>query len=318
MVMRYPRLVFIALANLALCLLSLRAEPPVPPPTNEWDAGPISGAALDIARFRWWAPPDVKNLRGVIVLIPGRNGDGRGLVDNPEWQQFANEMQFALVGCSFYGEKDHFTYQGDPTGDVAKTINDAVEKLAAKNGHPELKRPPLVLWGHSAGACVNEVYAYRFPDRALAVINLKGPRGPGKTSPAKNTVPFLVIVGSKDKPDWVKDARANYEAGKAARAVWTLALSPTEGHEGGKSQPLALAFLRSVISQRLGPVPSGPGGTSAMPVTPKRLINSGAWLGDPETFEIAADANYKGKRKDAVWLPDESTAQAWQAFLRGQ
>ncbi len=291
-------------------------KPAIDPKLAEWDAGPIKGALLDIARFRWWAPSGIKNLRGVMVLIPGRNGDGRGLTGDKNWQQFATDMQLALVGCNFYGEKDHFTYQHDPTGDVAKAINEAVEKLAIQNGYTDLKSPALVFWGHSAGSIVSQAYLKRYPERVLAAVNLKGPVGPGETTPAKNAIPYLIVVGAKDKPDWVKGALANYETGKKGGAVWTLALSPNEGHEGGKSQPLMLAFLRSVLNQRLGPVISNQN-SFASSSSPKRLSNSEGWLGDTSTYDIGAQSNFHGTRSTATWLPDETTAKEWQAFLRG-
>ena len=291
--------------------------PPVPLSQREWDAGPISGAALDTTQFRWWSPPGVKNLRAVIVLVNGRNMDGRGFTDDRNWQQLATEMQLGLVGCNFFGGKDHATYQFDPSGDLDRKINEAVEKLAVLNGHPELQSPPLIFWGHSAGANVNQAYAKRFPNRVLAVINLKGPDGPGDTTPAKNAVPFLIITGMKDKPDWVKSSTENFEIGHKAHALWTQALSPNEGHESGKSHDLVMTFLRSVITQRLGPVSATPTAFYT-PSEPKRLSSSDGWLGNPKSYDIASETNYPGSKSEAIWLPDEATAKAWQVFLRGQ
>lgn len=283
----------------------------------EWDAGPVSGANLKNAQFRWWAP-DLKTLRGVIVLIPGKNGDGRGLVDRPLWQSLATELQMGLVACHLSNPEDPATYQSDPTGDVAKTINTAVEKLAAQNNHPELKKAPLVLWGHSAGACVGEVYASRFPERVLAVVGSKGPRGPGQLSNGKDDIPFLLIIGQKDKDEWVKGSLAAYRAGEARNAVWTLALHPTQGHQSSGADELITAFLRATVPQRLGLSSTGSsfGSSTSSSSRPKRLPTTGAWLGDPETYDVAPSASFKGKKKTAIWLPDEATALAWQAFLK--
>ncbi len=286
------------------------------PKLAEWDAGPLAGAALDTVQFRWWSPPGIKSIRGVMVLVNGRNMDGRGFVDDRGWQQFATEMQLGLIGCNFVGIKDHATYQNDPTGDLGRKINEAVDKLAAQNGFPDLKSPPLVFWGHSAGAMVNETYAKHFPDRVLAAINLKGPAGPGDTTPAKNKVPFLIITGLKDKPDWVSGSKANFEIGHKAHAVWTQALSPNEGHESGKSHPLMLAFLRAVLLQRLGPPPTAPL-AFPKPVEVKSISSSDGWLGNPATYDIASQSSYQGDRNAAIWIPDEATAKAWQSFLRG-
>jgi len=300
---------------LALCgfMSGLAAEQLVENPA-EWDAGPVVGAALDKAQFRWWAPAGAQKLTGVIVLIPGRNGDGRALADDPAWQQIATSLNVGLMGCFLYGEKDFFKYQSDPTGDVAKTINDAVEKLALQNGFKDMKRTPLVFWGHSAGACVNEVYASRFPERVAAVINLKGPRGAGSLVSGKEDVPFLIIVGKNDKPDWVKSAVDSFDAAQRKNSSWTLAVQPSEGHEQGNSLDLIRAYLQAVIPLRIGLPPIGtPTSTSSRP---RKLVRTQGWLGDPETYEASSYAAFTGKKRSAIWLPNEATALAWQSFLR--
>jgi pimeloyl-ACP methyl ester carboxylesterase len=283
---------------------------PVDPLKSDWDAGPVAGAALDQAKFRWWAPPGEKHLRGVLVLVNGRNMEGRTLVNDPDWQKLATDMKLGIVGCFFFGGKDYFTYQSDPTGDVARTINRAVEELAKQNGYADLKSPPLIFWGHSAGANVNAAYGARYPERVVAAINLKGPGGPGSATPAKNAVPYLVITGAKDKPEWVKSSSDNFNAGHKAHALWTRAINPNEGHEAGKSRPLMVAYLRCVIPLRLD--------SSSSSSAPKRLSESDGWLGNPQTYDIASYSRYQGNRNEAIWLPDESTAKAWQEFLHGQ
>jgi hypothetical protein len=283
---------------------------PEDPLKTDWDAGAIQGAALDQAKFRWWAPPGEKNLRGVLVLVNGRNMEGRTLINDPDWQKLATELKLGIMGCFFFGGKDHGTYQSDPTGDLDRTINRAVEEFASRNGFTDLKSPPLIFWGHSAGANVNAAYGARYPERVLAAINLKGPNGPGGGPRSKNDVPYLVITGAKDKPDWVKGASENFNAGHKAHAFWTQALSPNEGHEAGKSRPLMLAYLRAIIPLRLG--------NSSSSSSPKRLSESDGWLGNPQTYDIASYSQYQGNRSDAIWLPDEATAKAWQNFLRGQ
>jgi hypothetical protein len=71
-----------------------------------------------------------------------------------------------------------------------------------------------------------------------------------------------------------------------------------------------LAYLRAIIPLRLG--------SSSSSSSPKRLSESDGWFGNPQTYDIASYSQYQGNRSDAIWLPDESTAKAWQNFLRGQ
>lgn len=53
------------------------------------------------AEFRLWVPESVPKLRGVLVLLPGWQGDGRGMADDSAWQAFAEGEGFALLGCHF-------------------------------------------------------------------------------------------------------------------------------------------------------------------------------------------------------------------------
>lgn len=274
----------------------------------DWDAGPKPTDHLEVAQFRWWAPPDAKILRGVLVVIPGRNGDGRGAVNDPEWQALAAKHAFALIGCNLF--KTDPTYQSDPDGSTAKILLKAVTELAKANGHPEAANAPLAFWGHSAGSNTAERFAFRNAKRTLAIVSIKGTWGAGDATPQKCDVPILTCIGKTDKPEWVETATKNYELGKQSRAVWTLALHPSEGHGGGATKPLAIAFLDDVITQRLGP-PSALASSSG----PKKLSPTTGWLGDPATLETASAATFKGKKREATWLPGEATATAWKTYL---
>lgn len=272
--------------------------------TTDWDADPNPSPNLDAAQFRWWAPPDAKSIRGALVVIPGRNGDARDAVNDPDWQALAKKHGFALMGCRLF--KPDGAYQGDPDGVTTKTIEKAVAELGKVNGHPESAKAPLAFWGHSAGSNTSERFAYRNPQRTIGIVSIKGTWGPGDATPQKCDVPILCTIGKTDKADWFETACKNYEDGKQKRALWTLAVHPTEGHEAGATKPLALAFLDDVITARL----STPPGSSL-----KKLAASDGWLGDPLTLEAAAYSNFQGRKREATWLPGPATAAAWKTYL---
>jgi pimeloyl-ACP methyl ester carboxylesterase len=280
---------------LFLCLLGFPVFAQMP----DWDAGDNPTPHLEKAAFRWWAPADTKTIRGILFVIPGRNGDGRSAVNDPDWQALATKQSFALIACHLF--KTDPTYQSDPDGSTAKLINKAAAELATA---------PLAFWGHSAGSNTAERYAFAHPRRTLAIVSIKGTWGPGDATPAKCDVPILCCIGKTDKPEWVETAMKNYEAGKQGRAVWTLAFHPTEGHGAGATKPLAVAFLDDVITARLGP-PSAFASSSG----PKKLSATSGWLGDPATGEVAPATTFAGKKRDATWLPGEATATAWKTYL---
>jgi poly(3-hydroxybutyrate) depolymerase len=75
------------------------AAPPPGPGAIEEFAAP--GNNYQVAEFRFWAPKDAGALRGIAVLVPGSNGDGRGMAEDTVWQSFATKHHLALVACHF-------------------------------------------------------------------------------------------------------------------------------------------------------------------------------------------------------------------------
>ena len=296
------------------------AATPLPAPaTADYDAGTLPKATgLASARFRWWSPPAVP-VRGVLVLLAGRGGDSRGMVGEKDWQALANQTRFGLVGAQLVNPPDNpYQFQEDQGGAISDLLNKAVTALLTQSGQ-KLKEPPLAFWGHSAGGNITQQYMSRHANRVAGAVLMRATGGPGSLAPGKDDVPTLICVGGKDKPEWVKDALANYEKGHKVRADWTLALNPNEGHEVGGTQGLALAYLLAAINARLPPAPTAGvfASDSASPATILRLNKQAGWLGDPTTNEVAEYDKFTGKKQDAVWLPDEPSAKAWQAYLRG-
>jgi len=285
----------------------------------EWDAGPKPNQYLDIAIFRWWSPPEVTQLKGALLIIPGRNGDARNSVNDAEWQALASRIGFALIGCHLKQDTGG-KYQSDPDGSTAKVINEAVNQLAASHGHAYLKDPPLAFWGTSAGSNTAERYSQFYPKRVVAIACIKGTWGPGGWQKDKADIPWLVCVGKTDKPDWVGTALKYYEEGKSNRAAWTLALHPTEGHSTGNTKPLAIAFLEDAVKLRLPATNTGGGlggSTASRSKSPglEKITLTDGWIGDIETKKATEYKEFRGKRKDATWLPGEATAKAWMTYL---
>ena len=300
--------------------------------THDWAADPLKGVQINTVAFRGWIPDSSKPLSGVLVLIPGRHGDGRGMADDARWQKLATDIDFAILACQF-SNGEPFPYQNDAHGEVAKCINSAVEHLSELSSKAELKKTPLAFWGVSAGSNVSSRYCVFFPDRVAAFASSTGTCGPGGEISAKTlAIPMLFAIGGKDKPDWVKSSVVNAERGQG-KAPWTVALQKIQGHGVGKSMDVIVPFLVATVKQRLGGASpsSSPSifkselptiGTSSYSAastqkTLKKLNIQSGWLGNPDTYDVSAYAEYKGNKAKAIWLPDEPTALAWQVYLRG-
>jgi pimeloyl-ACP methyl ester carboxylesterase len=302
----------------------------------DWTADALPGVKINTVAFKGWIPASQKPLRGTLVLIPGRHGDGRGMADDQNWQALGTDIGFAVIGCQF-SDGEPFNYQNDPQGEVARSINLAVEHLAKESNHSELAKAPLAFWGTSAGSNVSARYCTRFPKRVIAFASSKGTQGPsGDMPPGKAEIPMFFALGAKDNPDWLKGSQANIGNGTRLHAPWTLAFQKNEGHDVGHSLDVAIPFMKAVVEMRFNgsPVsssggsssifktqlpsmgqPAASGGPAATVMLHKIDIRSG-WLGNPETYEVVRFSEFKGDRNKGVWLPDETTALAWQQYLK--
>jgi len=277
----------------------------------DWDAGGLPDVKLKTVKYRAWLSPETKQVRGVLVLIPGTHGDGRGLSALPEWRELADKHHFALLGCQF-SDGDYAMYQDDKNFSVCRSIEDALKKIATLSKHPEMAGAPLAFWGTSAGSNLSARYCRFNPRRVIAFASSKGTRGPTRDRRGTEEIPMLFCVGAKDNPVWVKNSLRNIQSGISKGAPWTLAFHPGEGHELGGSLKLCRIYLDAVIEKQLGPAKTGPSKFRM-----NRLRNDEGWLGDPETLDISKYREFKGNRKHAVYLPDETSARAWKEYLGG-
>ncbi len=270
------------------------------------------------AAFRLWLPDDSATIRGVAILVPGLEGDGRPMADDSFWQEFARRQNFALVACFLKGRpnyKSAYYHAHDGTG---KALLDALKTFAGQARHPELENAPLILWGHSAGGQFNYEFACWKPQRVIAFIVNKGGYYAAKSSPETRHVPAILFAGEKDTELRVRNIKALFDVNRRQGALWALAIEPNAGHEPGRTRDVALAFFETIIPLRL-PVSSASASTSSAPVAIKELKEDAGWLGDLKTSEIRAASQMAGKSKDGcAWMPDEAMSGQWQAFVKGE
>ena len=59
------------------------------------------GPSQNMSRADLYYVAPVEDLRAVLILSPGCNGNGESLIRSPVWQQFAHRNHLGLVGLSF-------------------------------------------------------------------------------------------------------------------------------------------------------------------------------------------------------------------------
>ena len=155
-----------------------------------------------VAAFRFWLPAGTDICRGVLILMPGSNGDGRPMVKEIFWQDFARRHQLALVGCYF---KDHphenmniEDYCRASAGSGAALL-EALRQFSEQSQHPEVATASLLLWGHSAGGQFNYEFTCWQPERVLAfVVNKGGYYFTPLASATAQHVPGIFFIGAND------------------------------------------------------------------------------------------------------------------------
>src|SRR6266478_1765580 len=322
----------IASAAFALCLFGfagtihgagqyLKVDYPASSDTNEWQT-PVT--------YTLWIPDGVSRLRGIIVHQHGAGTtasiEGSTAAYDLHWQALAAKWDCALLGPSYHvlNEKIDLSPGGselwfDPRHGSANTFLKALDELAMKSGHPEIKTVPWALWGHSGGGIWANVMSMLYPDRVIAVWMRSGSAAmfrsksefPQPEVPAAvYGIPSICNSGVKEKPNrpWVGPL-ATFQEYRAKGVPIGFAPDPRTGHECGDSRYLAIPFFDACLAMRL-PDKGSPDQTL------KPVDQSRAWLAPllGDTAQQAAD--YKGNPLEAVWLPNETVARAWMEYVK--
>lgn len=191
--------------------------------------------------------PNVVPLKGVLVLTPGSNEDGRKIITSNEWFPWAEQRHLAVVGCYF---KDH-----DPAARIERYVNAQEESGAAlvkaltafQDKYPQLYDKKLLMWGWSAGGEFNHEFNAHFPERVAGfVVNKGGVYYTALVQKKARENPGLYILGTKDYPLRGVAIRGIYAINVYAGAKWFLEEEPVE-HELGASAAMAKQFFDHIL-----------------------------------------------------------------------
>ena len=256
------------------------------------------GPNFDKAEFRFWLPKDSGALRGVVVLVPGSNGDGRPMAGDAFWQDFAQKQRVALVGCRFT-DKPHDQSFIEDYVNVSKgsgqALLDVLTTFAAKSKHPEVASVPLFMWGMSAGGQFNYEFVAWKPERVGAFIVNKGGIYYSALLPkASRAVPGMLFVGARDLQSRVDTITGLFAVNRRGGAVWSLVVEPDAAHVVGKSRDLGAVLFEEVLN-----VPPA----------------SAGYVGDLKTQTFQPAQNPGTPSTPNSWLATERLASAWQAAI---
>jgi dienelactone hydrolase len=279
-------------------------------PAGVLDHTALPGANYDKAEFRFWNPTESGTLRGVVVLVPGSNGDGRPMAEEPFWQDFAARHRMALVACRFTDkphEQGFIEEYANASKGSGQALLDALSAFAARSGRAEVATAPMALWGMSAGGQFNYEFAAWRPDRVMAfVVNKGGIYYSALLPRAAREVPALLFVGDKDLAFRTSTIAGLFAVNRRAGALWALVTEPDTAHAVGRSRDLGAMFFAEVMATRLASGALAPADASA------------GFLGDLTAATIQPAAGAAAPAVPTAWLPTERLARAWQAVVTGR
>ncbi|HYN07719.1 MAG TPA: hypothetical protein VES67_10035 [Vicinamibacterales bacterium] len=270
------------------------------------------GANYDKAEFRFWLPPGATAVRAVVVLVPGSNGDGRPMVADAFWQEFATRLQLALVACRFTDKPHDQSFIEDYVNvsrGSGQALLDVIGKFAERSGHAEIARAPLLLWGMSAGGQFNYEFVAWKPERVAAfIVNKGGIYYSALLSKAAREVPGFLFVGEKDLQSRIETITGLFAVNRRGGAIWALVVEPGAGHVVGQSKDLGALLFEEALTLRLGAA-----GTE--PAALKSIAGAPGFVGDLKagTFQPAPTPGTPAATN--AWLPTERLAKAWQAVV---
>jgi pimeloyl-ACP methyl ester carboxylesterase len=273
-----------------------------------------AGKNYEKAIFRLWYPDELKMINGILVLVPGSNGDGRGQVSDTIWQAFAIKHRFALLGCWYtdYKSNDMFAEQYvDVSKGSGQALIDVIKRFSITSGHSELEVAPLLMWGHSAGGEFNYEFVCWIPERVIAFVVNKGGIYYTALAPKEaRSVPGIFFTGEKDL-DFRKDIiKGLFSMNRRAGALWIYAPESEAGHEIGQTKKFALTFFDEIIPLRTSNYREQ---NLNQPL--KALKESDGFLGDHKSQTIFPVSENKKYDYPVSWIPGRITADAWSAFI---
>ena len=260
------------------------------------------------AEFRLWLDDGAPAPRALLVVLPGYQGDGRGNATNASWQSFARKHKLGILGVKFQCQENGPSYHS-VEGGSGDALFAALRKLATDSKQPAVADARLLVWGHSAGGQVAYGLGCFKPDRIIAFAAIKGGYYNSKFNPRVRQIPAMFFIGEKDEDFRRENITKVFEDNRGSGALWCITIEPKAGHEVGKVNNVILPFFESCLALRL---PASAGGSL------NSLDAAKGWTGLRDNFELKPPRTDSGvSRTKTIWLPDETTAKAWQTLSRG-
>ena len=278
---------------------------------------PKQGVLIADPVYYCWLPESVTTYRCVIVHHHGcgREGDGPLMSGDVQWTTLAKKWHAVFIGPSMSTGSDcqNWIQPGNGSGNAFVA---ALDSLARRSNHPEIRTIPWALWGHSGGSLWTTSMATLYSNRIVVAVAQAG-SAEMSNSPGALKIPILHCNGQTD----AIYNTVPFVNGRAKGALWTHAVNPHpqtanntpgdlagQGHACHDVRMIAIPWMDYALTSRL----PDRAGDSVL----KDMDTMGAWLGDTLTYAIASAATFAGNKLKACWFPNQAFAKMWAEYMK--
>jgi hypothetical protein len=238
-----------------------------------------------IRRAELFFAPTVPRPKAVLLLCPGYNGNGEGLIRQREWQEFATKHQLGLAGLSFASDGEllqkgrGYYYPALGSGQLL------LDGLRGKFG----RDLPILLYGFSGGAHFTSRFAEWRPDRVLAWCAYSAAWWDEPAS-RRHAPPGLIVCGDED-PSRYGASLLFFKQGRGVGKPWLWLSLPKTGHQASpKLDAFVRDYFRAILSN-----------------------SSGVWV-DVDREEIISTDQALNQPSLSGWLPCRTIHEGWKAL----
>lgn len=228
---------------------------------------------------------EVRSPKAVLVLCPGHNGNGEGLIRQKVWQEFAQKHQLGLVGLSFASSgkprenNKGYYYASQGSGEL---LLSGLRRVYGCD-------LPILLYGFSGGAHFTSRFEEWKPDRVLSWCAYSAGWW-DEPKAASNSPPGMVVCGDEDGR--LGASLIYFKQGRAVDKPWLWVSVPKTGHS---PLPSVESFIRDYFHEIL---------------EGKNML--GLWVDIDRKTEVQPD-DVKSLLSVTAWLPNENLFSEWKA-----
>jgi len=184
----------------------------------------------------------VSNPRAVLVLCPGVNGSGEGLIRENAWREFARQNKLGLVGLSFAAPEPAI-HDGTGYYYASKGSGDKLLEGIEKIYHRKL---PILLYGFSGGAHFTSRFEEWMPQRVIAWC---ADSAAWWDIPVRSESEPPGIVACGDKDERYGASLTYFKQGRAAGKPWLwVSLANLDHATSPKLEEFVRSYFATVLN----------------------------------------------------------------------